>query len=275
MAQNVTCPHCSRDFFATPPEPSAAPILPERLPFFKSGRRKILEKRLEELVADGELDPNDDRELTYLTASLGLDQADLQKVRSKKFRQEFGVIKSRVESEFMLSDEDLAALKQIEKKYDVKLTLTGDFETLRAIYLMEVKKVLPQPIATGLMLTAEPVYFGTAATWQQTRVRSHGYSGVGMSIPTGIKGVRFHFGKYSPIKSEELTPLSDGILYVTSKRLLFHGTSRNTSINLTRVIDCEIFLDALKIEKSTGKPDYFSMHPAQSRYLVALLAALK
>jgi DNA-directed RNA polymerase subunit RPC12/RpoP len=71
--QNLICRHCSREFF-TPPEQSstaAAPpaetqphsALPEKLPFFKSGRRKILEARLAELVADGELDKNDESAL--------------------------------------------------------------------------------------------------------------------------------------------------------------------------------------------------------------------
>jgi hypothetical protein len=46
--------------------------------------------------------------------------------------------------------------------------------------------------------------------------------------------VRFCFGGYTPIKSEEMTPLSGGLLYVTSKRLLFNGESRNTTITLKK-----------------------------------------
>ena len=58
-SQNLICPHCSQEFFATPPEQTSAtppPIpgeiqthtaLPEKLPFFKFGRKKILEAKLE------------------------------------------------------------------------------------------------------------------------------------------------------------------------------------------------------------------------------------
>ena len=77
------------------------------------------------------------------------------------------------------------------------------------------------------------------------------------------------------MRSEELTPLADGTLWVTSKRLLFQGDRRNTKVEHKKVVDTEIFLDALKIEKATGKPDYFSMSPEKARYITALIGALK
>jgi hypothetical protein len=78
-----------------------------------------------------------------------------------------------------------------------------------------------------------------------------------VSVPSGIRGVRFRFGSYTPIKSEEMTPLSSGLLYVTSKRLLFNGDRRNTTINLTKIVDGHVYADSLRIEKSTGKPVCF------------------
>ena len=210
------------------------------------GRKKILAKRLEQLAADGELDKNDEKELTHLAAFLGLDNSDLEKIQGKKFMKEFDIIKARAKSTMMLSDEDLEQIKAIEKKYDVQLTLDGDFQTARWIYLMEVKRELPPPIQTDLMLSDEPVYFHASSTWRQIRVK---------------RGC------------EELTPISDGTLYVTSKRLLFNGTSRNTNIGVGRVIDCRLDSGALIIEKTSGKPDYFSMRRSEARYIIALVAA--
>jgi hypothetical protein len=96
-----------------------------------------------------------------------------------------------------------------------------------------------------------------------------------VSIPTGIKGVRFRFGGYSPITSVAITPLANGRLNVTSKRLLFSGGTRNTSVNLDKIVNCHIYSDALKIEKRTGKPDLFTMSPNSARYILALVSALK
>lgn len=42
-----------------------------------------------------------------------------------------------------------------------------------------------------------------------------------------------------------------------------------------RIVDCEIFSDALRIEKSSGKPDFFTMNPLCARHIVALIGALK
>jgi DNA-directed RNA polymerase subunit RPC12/RpoP len=285
--QNLICPHCSQEFFATAPEQAstaAAPpaetrthsALPEKLPFFKSGRRKILEARLAELVADGELDKSDERDLTYLAAQLGLDLSDLSDLRKEKLLKEFDPIKRHIESTLMLTDDDLETMQRLERKYDIKLTLGGFNQIYRSIYLMETQGELPAPIQTDLMLKSkELAYHSIQTTWHQTRVKNHGYSGTSVSIPSGIKGVRFRFGGYTPIRSEEMTPLASGTLYVTSERLLFNGDARNTTIALNKIVDCHVFSDSLKIEKSTGMPDLFSMNAAQARYILALVGALK
>ena len=156
-------------------------------------------------------------------------------------------------------------------------TLTGDADTFRAIYLVETKGQLPPTLATDMMLDAnESVYYSVPTTWHQPRVKKLGYSGASLSLPTGIKGVRYRFGSYTPINSsEEMTPLTSGTLYVTSKRLLFNGETRNTAISLAKILDCHMYADALKVEKSTGKPDLFSMGLPQARYILALIGALK
>src|SRR5580700_689664 len=83
--QDVVCPSCSQEFFATPPElpgstPTPPPLstefpphvaLPEKLPFFKSGRRKILAEKYDQLICAGELNETIEKELDYLIISLG------------------------------------------------------------------------------------------------------------------------------------------------------------------------------------------------------------
>ena len=279
VGQNILCPHCSLEFFATPPEqpqPSATTSLPEKLPFFKFSRRKILAARMRQLIQDGELDENDAKELDALTASLRLNDSDLSKVRQTDFLKEFDPIKRRAESTFLLTDEDLAQIHRLEEKYAIQLTMAGNNEIFRAIYLLESKDQLPAAIAADVMLDSnETAYFSISTAWHQTRVRNRGYTGTSFSVPTGIKGVRFRFGNYTPIRSEELTALSNGKLYVTSKRLLFVGDARSTNIGLKKIIDGQVFSDAVKIEKSTGKPDFFSMDAARARFILSLIGVLK
>jgi hypothetical protein len=66
--------------------------------------------------------------------------------------------------------------------------------------------------------------------------------------------------------------LSAGTLFVTSKRLLFSGESRNTTIAFTKIIDGHVYSDCVRIEKSSGKPDLFSMNAAQARFVSPSLA---
>ncbi len=282
--QNVICPTCSKEFFATPPVEQPMPIaqaaqgdfvLPEKLPFFKSGRRKILEQRIDQLLATESLNGSEEV-LFKLAANLGLQQDDVVKICRDRLTEEFAPIRKRMESSFLLTDEDLELISQLKKKYCANLTLEGDAELFRAIYLLETKGELPAAIQTDLMLKSdELVYWQVQTTWYQSRVHNRGYAGTSVSIPSGIKGVRFRFGSYSPVRSEEITPLANGVLYVTSERLLFNGNERNTAIGLKKVIDGHVFADSVKIEKSAGKPDYFSMNPAQARYILSLVGVLK
>ena len=93
--------------------------------------------------------------------------------------------------------------------------------------------------------------------------------------PQELGGVRFRFGGYTPIRTEQMTPLAAGTLFVTSKRLLFNGDSRNTTISLKKIVDGHVFSNCVKIEKNTGKPDLFTMNAVQARLVLSLVGVLK
>jgi hypothetical protein len=251
---------------------------PAKLPFFKSGRRKILEQRLQDLMLanNGTMTDDVENELNKEGIALGLPATEGSELLKEHAMRDLEPIKKRMESSFLMTDDDIAAVEQLKSKYNLRLTLGGNADLFRATYLIETTGNLPPPIETDLMLDAdERAFYSIPSVWHQTRVHSHGYSGTSVSLPTGIKGVRFRFGGYTPIKSEDITALSSGTLYLTSNRLLFNGGSRNTTVSLKKLIDGHIFSDCLKIEKSTGKSDYFSMNPAQARYILAMIGVLK
>ena len=207
---------------------------------------------------------------------MGLGKADATAVLTGRFTAEFEPIKRQAESSFVLTDSDLEEIEILKKKYNVNLTLKGNASLFRAIYLLEAKHELPQPIRVDVFLEPnETCYFEIATTWHQSRVQTHGYAGASISVPTGIRGVRFRFGSYTPVRSERITPLASGTLFVTSIRLLFTGGARSTSIPLKKVVDGHVYLDSVKIDKSSGKPDSFSMNAAQARFILSLVDVLK
>jgi hypothetical protein len=261
--------------FRDPAPPPHLTVL-DKLPFFKTHRRKLLEEKFDELLRAGPIDDDADLKLVAFAVSINLEPSDVSEVRQERFDAEYEPIKRGVEASMWLTDEDIEAQNKLESKYGIQAKLTGEAAICRDIYLLESKGQLPSPITTELMLGVnESAYYFTATTWHQSRVSNRGYSGTSVSIPSGISGVRFRFGGYTPIKSEEMTPLSTGLLYVTSKRLLFNGDSRNSTINLTKIVDGHVYADSVRIEKSTGKPDLFSMSPVQGRYILGLIGKLK
>jgi len=44
---------------------------------------------------------------------------------------------------------------------------------------------------------------------------------------------------------------------------------------LKKIVDGHVYSDCVKIEKNTGKPDFFSMNAAQARLILSLVDALK
>lgn len=287
LGKNVVCPICSCEFFAAPPqiEPVLAqPVTlerkytpPTKIPFFKSAKRKLLEERLWQLNHErGCIDDAAEQELKQTAAALGLDEEEASKLLTALFTTALEPVKRRMESSFVMTDEDVEEIECLKKRFNVRLTWKGTAALFRTIYLIESKHQLPTPVSVDLMLDENEVcYYSLATTWHQSRVHNRGYSGTSVSVPTGVTGVRFRFGGYTPNKVEEMTPLSRGTLYVTSKRLLFNGEARNTAIGLQKIVNGHMYSDCVKIEKSTGKPDLFSMNAAEARCVLSLIGALK
>ena len=298
MELKFECPTCGQHISATPAQigvtapcphykaavtvparqddDQAVFVLPTKLPFLKSHRQKILEAKVSELVSLGPIDESIEAKLQDFAVALGLEKTNATAVLTGRFKTEFELIKRRMESSFVLTDSDLEEIETLKKKYNVNLTLKGNAILFRAIYLLESKHELPPPVSVDLFLDAnETCYYTTPTTWHQSRVQTLGYSGSSISLPTGVRGVRFRFGGFTPVRAEQLMALSAGTLFVTSKRLLFNGDSRNTSITLTKVVDGHVYSDCVRIEKGSGKPDLFSMNTAQARFVLSIIGVLK
>jgi ankyrin repeat protein len=170
-------------------------------------------------------------------------------VQTKRFTAEFMPIKGRIERSLVVTDDDFEAIEYLKKKYDIELTLEGNFAAFRSAFLIEVKHQLPEPISVDLMLDdCEMAYYSVPTTWHQVFTR----------------------GGFADTKA-----VAQGVLYVTSERLVFCGFSRNASVSLKKILSCRYYSDFLKVDKTTGRSDLFSMTVAEARYVGALIRALK
>lgn len=75
-----------------------------------------------------------------------------------------------------------------------------------------------------------------------------------------MKGLRWRMGSVSVqrVTSDVMTRLDTGALYITNKKVLFDGASRNVSITLGRITKFTVFKDGMQVEKSSGRDAYFT-----------------
>jgi hypothetical protein len=84
------------------------------------------------------------------------------------------------------------------------------------------------------------------------------YSGPSGSIRI-VKGLRWRYGSVTVhrVTSEELRHIDSGTLYITNKRLLFNGASKNLNVPFKKIIHFTLYRDGLQIEKEAGRDQYF------------------
>jgi hypothetical protein len=105
---------------------------------------------MQQLIADGEMSKDDEDVLTRTAILLGLQKSDLDEISKEKFFKEFLPIQRRIEKAWVLTDQDLEEIEALKQKYGVKkLTMEGNADLFRQIYLVEVRRQLPPPVMAG------------------------------------------------------------------------------------------------------------------------------
>ncbi len=59
------------------------------------------------------------------------------------------------------------------------------------------------------------------------------------------------------VTREEMRQIDTGTLYITNKRLLFNGAGKNFNVPYKKVVQFTAYKDGLKIERDSGRDQYF------------------
>lgn len=214
-------------------------------------------------LLDGSLSPAERNRLEKLASALNLSEAAVKQV----YGGEAGaLLNKRLES--ILTDRRVSPdeMKALQKKADELQIRALAFEPKTQRLLDRYQRFwqmengqMPH-VATPINLQrAEVCHFQCAAQWHEMRTQTVrvGYAGVSSSIRIA-RGVSFRMGSYVPnrVTRDYLAHLDTGTVYITNKRLIFDGNKGNKAIRLTAMIGAEMFADAVKIEKATGKSPY-------------------
>jgi hypothetical protein len=134
-------------------------------------------------------------------------------------------------------------------------------------------------IAVPIALQKDEICFWSdTGEWHELRTRTMriNYSGPVASIRI-MKGLHWRVGSIAPsrVTREELTRLDSGTLYVTNKRILLTGAAKNYQLRYSGVLGIEVFSDAIRIEKSSGRSPVLVLRDPEipAAILAAVLAA--
>lgn len=121
---------------------------------------------------------------------------------------------------------------------------------------------LPVAAADINLSKGEVCHFSAPATWNELRTRTQRYNYSGPSARIRIcKGFYYRVGsmKIDPVRTEYLHEVDRGNLYITNKRVVFHGYKKNSATRLNKILAVDPYTDAIELEKESGRNPIFTL----------------
>jgi hypothetical protein len=222
---------------------------------------------IDEALADGVLTDDEYRRISDAATEAGLDEAMLRsemvaKVQPHAQKLFDGIIEG-VRARREMSPNDEVAIDHLVAS--LRMGIRPDTEALKPYKLLwainhgEVPEVeeIRAPIILG---KGERCFFGASAVWCQIKTITHHQGYVGGSIRFRVaRGVSVGLGRYLPVstKQDEMTPISEGDIYLTDRRLVFVGAKRSNETKYAQVVQVEPYTDGISVAKAKGVPDLY------------------
>jgi len=122
----------------------------------------------------------------------------------------------------------------------------------------------------------EVCHFQAPAQWLEHRKQTStiGYYSQGVSIRV-VRGVYYRVGASRPhrVTTEGLVPIEQGMLYITNKRVILDGQTRNFALRLSSLIAFQSYSDGVVLEKASGKNPHLIVN-GDAELAAVLLGAL-
>lgn len=225
--------------------------------------RDVYRTALQKALDDASLSSVEKERLDAIAANLRIPELVRREIHEQEIRAVIQEAFNRATADRRLTadeEQHLAAMSD-----NLGMTITHDTESRR---LVERFKLLAQ-IDSGVFPVIQPAVllhrgescyaeFPCRLHEKRTVTKRVNYSGPSGRIRI-MKGLSWRYGSVSVsrVTSEELRPLDAGVLYVTSKRLLFNGSAKNMQLPFKKIIAFTLFKDGVQIEKESGRDQFF------------------
>ena len=129
---------------------------------------------------------------------------------------------------------------------------------------------LPEIAASVNLQRGEVAHWEGPVTWKHLKTRRQRVAGTRAQSVRIAKGVSFKVGGTSGRTEEwqDLQTVDVGKAIITSKRLLFVGAQKNLNVKHDKILDLEVYSDAVTIHRGTVNPTHFFTEDADEFYTV-------
>ncbi len=215
------------------------------------------------VLSDGGISPEERTRLDAIAASFGLPDKRTKDIYESQVLKVLQWRFDQIVTDGRVTDAEDANLTAMAANLGVTLRrdarTQGLYDRFRLLAQIEAGQ-LPTVNAGITLQRGEACHASLDCTHNEIRKQTTSYRYSGPTASVKIIGpIRWRFGQVAVqrISRDVMTQLDSGTLYVTNKRLLFDGAQNSKSIALKKIIRFTVFSDGIKIEKDTGKDQYF------------------
>lgn len=218
-------------------------------------------QKLQEVLADGELDRQERRELEELAKQLGLDDSELKDLQKNGLNLYWNVITA----DRIITDDEKASLEELLDYFGLKTTdFKFDQKTFNKFYSLGLieKGILPniQNHDVDIIFKKDEVlHWACPAALKKYKsvVTRVGYAGPRASIRIA-KGLSYRVGSYKvATQSKEVIVTEDtGPFWITNQRIGFMGRKKNFVVPIGKILHLELTAHGLVISKEGRENSY-------------------
>jgi uncharacterized protein YbjQ (UPF0145 family) len=236
------------------------------------------EAALRRILSAGEPDELARASMMDAADALGLSQVIAVEIFGRVVREYLQTAYGQMVEGHRVSPDAFARLARIATALKVDLTFDDATQTMlhryAALWRVDSGELpvvdVPIPLQRG-----EVGHFMGGAVWLEHRKTAAVYGRAGVSVSVRImRGVRFQYGIHQPTPmAERLSVIDHGVLFITNRRLVFSGSTRNTTVKIDALIAVHAFADGIALEKGTGKHPHFKL-PGDAEMACSILSLL-
>ena len=250
---------------------------------FETAAQPSLERAIDTALADHVLTEREKTELWALAANLHVSTATLTRLTQEPAQRILQRRADELVADRRLSPTEERELQELARNIGGVLTIdAGDAGTQRMLNRYRLlwqldNGIVPTITAPIALQRGEVCHHELEVQWYEPRrvTTSVSYAGLDTSIRIA-RGVRFRIGNVMPVRhtTDRLTLLDTGTLYLTNKRLILRGSTRNITVRLSSVLSFDAYGNGIEVQKASGRPPFLEIDPAELEIAGAVFSAI-